>query len=649
MPVTPLPIDMTPGSETTAFLLAVDRYLSANPAAMEPEPDYIATRKGILKELNDLYDIHNSVCQKDERWPKLRRLPIAAIIRFLQWRHIIRVVDLCSYDAALIGEEKASVPHNKELPLCIYDESTGLYLISSKLLEKEALLLEPAMKYQDQKTLLHNLEVGADAVRPTRDPNLVPVANGIFDYRTKELLPFSPDYVFLSKSRIRYVHGAVNPIIHNDADGTDWDIESWMASLSDDPEIVDLLWKVAGACIRPGVSWDKAAFLYSTRGGNGKGTYCEFLRGLCGTTAKLSIADFQKNFSMEELISASAVIADENDVGLYIDRVSDFKAAVTGDVIQIDRKFKAPVSYRFQGFIVQCVNEILRVRDKTGSFARRLLYIPFDKCFVGEKKDALERKYIKHDYLRRTEVLEYALSRILEMDYDELPEPEACARLLHEHRLNNSPVFDFAEQILPECQWNLLPFTFLYDLYKSWFRENSPSGTICSARMFQIELLDILNSRDLGWHCPDKTQQHSSAGNMTGPEPLIMEYGLDTWKNPGYKGADPMKMCCPALKRVYRGITRKPAGPQPNGNGPQGPSDDPNDPGPDTQENLSQATQSLAQDTISGSATQAVQAQPVIGTIYHAQNTAMAANCNTGSPVGPIGTPTKKLEIADSG
>ena len=61
-------------------------------------------------------------------------------------------------------------------------------------------------------------------------------------------------------------------VIHNDDDGTDWDVVSWMNELSDDPEVVDLLWEVMGATIRPAVSWNKTAWFYSMSGNNGKGT-----------------------------------------------------------------------------------------------------------------------------------------------------------------------------------------------------------------------------------------------------------------------------------------------------------------------------------------------------------------------------------------
>ena len=58
--------------------------------------------------------------------------------------------------------------------------------------------------------------------------------------------------------------------------------------------------------------------------------------------------------------------------------------------------------------MVQCVNEMPRTKDKSESFYRRQIFIPFTKCYTG-----IERKYIKNDYLNRKDVLEYVLYKIL--------------------------------------------------------------------------------------------------------------------------------------------------------------------------------------------------------------------------------------------
>ena len=122
-------------------------------------------------------------------------------------------------------------------------------------------------------------------------------------------------------------------VIHNPNDNTDWDVESWMNESSDDPEIVTLLWEILGAIIRPNVRWNKSAWFYSTTGNNGKGTLCELMRQLCssGAYASIPIADFAKRFALEPLITACAIIVDENNVGEFIDKAGNLKAIITND------------------------------------------------------------------------------------------------------------------------------------------------------------------------------------------------------------------------------------------------------------------------------------------------------------------------------
>lgn len=128
--------------------------------------------------------------------------------------------------------------------------------------------------------------------------DLIAVNNGIFDYKTKQLLKFDPNKIFLSKSRVDYNPNAQNITIHNPDDNTKWDVESWMNELSNDPEIVNLLWEILGAIIRPNVKWDKSAWLYATDGNNGKGTLCTLMRNLCGegSYASIALSDFSKDF-----------------------------------------------------------------------------------------------------------------------------------------------------------------------------------------------------------------------------------------------------------------------------------------------------------------------------------------------------------------
>lgn len=355
--------------------------------------------------------------------------------------------------------------------LGIYQEDgpdKGIYISREKEIEKKISEFNPELTEVQIKQTMNILRIEADRVERCSDPDLIAVNNGIFNYKTKILEPFDSEKVFTAKCRVDYNPVASNITIHNPKDNTDWNVEDWIKELFDDDDIAECIWQIMGAIIRPNVRWNKAAWFVSEKGNNGKGTLCVLMRNLAGerTCAAIPLSDFGKDFMLEPLIHASSIITDENDVGTFIDKAANLKAIITNDVIQINRKFKTPIAYQFKGFMVQCVNEMPRTKDKSESFYRRQIFIPFTKCYTG-----IERKYIKNDYLNRKDVLEYVLYKILNMNYYEIKVPESCEKALEKYKTYNDPVRDFLLEVTSEACWDCFPSTLLFDMYKNWFKK----------------------------------------------------------------------------------------------------------------------------------------------------------------------------------
>ena len=441
--------------------------------------------------------------------------------------------------------------------LGIYQDTgpkAGLYETADKAFREPMRKLKPTITDREIAEAIHVLRDIAQRVGRTQERDLVPVNNGIFDYKTKQLIPYNPEYIFLAKAAIDYNSQAQNVVIQN-PDGTSWDVESWMASLSDDPAVVELLWQILGAVIRPFVRWGKCVMMYATTGNNGKGTLCELMRSLCGEGryASIPVENFGENFLLEKLPEVMAVIVDENNVGTYLDRAGPFKAAVTNDVIQINRKNKPAIPYQFWGVMVQCFNELPRIKDKSESIYRRCLFVPFDKCFTGS-----EKKYIKSDYLHRPEVLAYVMFKVLNMNYYEFSEPAVCKNILADYKVYNDPVRQWWNEVSDQLVWDLLPWEFLYALYKQWCKESNPSGKIASKRGFIDQMREIAE-KDAIWMCPyivdkdgrKKDKQISPRGRITCNEPLggNVGYGFDDWGR--WQGT------------TYRGLLRRVPTPRP--------------------------------------------------------------------------------------
>lgn len=500
-----------------------------------PHPDVV--KDDILTE------IRNAVKCANELLPKTDRVKIPQNLSHAQIADII----LQCYNIVLINMDDNEVDSDSETLLAIYDEQTGLYTFDENVIKRIARRYYYNASNRELNEVISYLKSYAPIVKRNTDANLVPLANGIFNYDTKELIPFSPEYVFVTKAVIGYNPTATNVVIHNDVDNTDWDVDSWMEAFYVEPEMQELLWQVVAATIRCNHPWGKTVWFLNTKGNNGKGTLCTMLRNICGekSTAAIPIVDFAKDFALEPLVYANRVIVDENDVGTFIDKAANFKAAITGDDLFVNRKGKVPVSIKFKGFIIQCCNELPRFKDKSSTLYRRLLIIPFEKSFEGK-----ERKYIKNDYLYRKEVLEYVVYKALNMNFSVLSEPEKCKNALNDFREANDPVKQFWEEFKDVFVWDILPHTFTYPLYKAWMKKNVPSGQLLGKHAFIESLKNVVDMDDDWCFTNKQTRVH---GQMDRTEFLIGEYDLIDWKNPFYRGGDISQVCTPKVKDKYEG------------------------------------------------------------------------------------------------
>lgn len=377
-----------------------------------------------------------------------------------------------------------------------------------------------------------------------QDQDLVAVNNGVFNVATQQLMDFDPSMVFLSKTFVDYDGAAENPVIDN-GDGTTWDVDSWIDSLSDSPGVPELLWQVASAVVRPQVPWDKGVWLVNPAGANGKGTYLQLLKNLCGPQGvawtTIPLEDFGRQFGLETLIGKSAILNDETRSDGYIDNISVLKAIITHDTVNVTRKNKVSVTYQAKVLLVQCTNDPPRVRDKTGSWLRRLLLIPFDKNF----RRMGDNPRIKADYVNRPEVLRYVLKKALSIRCYRFIEPEATKRLLRNYERDNDALLDFWEQYKDRFSWKLLPWDFLFDVYKGYCEQNGIQRSyMLGKRKFTSRINAIVDEGATDPSCRWASLHGKSRrpGNyMQQPEQIIIDMrecrSMDRWR-PHYSGND---------------------------------------------------------------------------------------------------------------
>ncbi len=103
--------------------------------------------------------------------------------------------------------------------------------------------------------------------------------------------------------------------------------------------------------------------------------------------------------------------------------------------------------------------------------------------------------------------------------------------------------------------WDLVPFRFLHDLYRAWFRETHPSGQGRERDRTRLLLREHL-AGSAEWEHKGSVAVRPKA-QMNEPELLIAQYGLQNWMNTSYTGTDPSKRSAPQLAVNYKGIVRR--------------------------------------------------------------------------------------------
>ena len=427
-------------------------------------------------------------------------------------------------------------------------DTFGTYIHASEFITKVLMAVNIANTQTFFKRTFELLIDLTKTITEFEDPNYIFVNNGIYNKTTNELLPFDPGYVSLSKIKTDYNVLATSPTIMNPDDGTVWTLDQWLSELVDnDPDRIKQLWQIISAALNPGRVYDKCVIFHSTVGNNGKGTLGQLIKNVIGGRnlyAALPIVGFSDRFRVAQLVGKICNIGDENPVGQYLDSIAQFKAAITGDDIQIEYKGRDAYPLQVRMLNIQMMNSSLLTKDKSESAYRRFLIVPFTHSFTG-----IERKYIKHDYMNRQEVKEYVLKKALEMpvvtDFIVTPENNAA---LYAQKVENNSVYEFMEDVYVDLQWGVLPIKFLYDLYVEWSSKYNLNGKPVKKSIFVDYVTNYLNERnDDAWEARTQQSEAISVGtSMDNDEPLITTYNLTSYFNTNYKGSDPK------LKRAFK-------------------------------------------------------------------------------------------------
>lgn len=212
----------------------------------------------------------------------------------------------------------------------------------------------------------------------------------------------------------------------------------WETFLNDvmdgDMDRVKLLQQWAGYLFTQDLR-EQRFLLCSGEGQNGKGVFFETIEKMVGRVncSHVTLANFGDKFALSATLGKVLNSSTESSKEIGAHAETTLKAFTAGDRLEFSRKFKSPINAVPTAKVMIATNELPRFADKTNGVWRRLLYVPFEKEYYGEK----ENKHL-------AEELEVELSGIFNWAMkgdttDGFIKPDKCKSAFKDYRRNTNP------------------------------------------------------------------------------------------------------------------------------------------------------------------------------------------------------------------
>ena len=261
--------------------------------------------------------------------------------------------------------------------LHLYDN--GIYISGQAEIEAKMIEHIPELNKSKRSEVLAYLDILIRENSAVSPPNFIAFRNGIYDIKTDELKPYSPDLIVTNKVPWDY-----NPNAECES------VDSVLNNIScNDTDIRALLEEMVGYTMYRRNELGKA-FILTGSGKNGKSTFLTMIKRMLGTH-NISVLDMKKlgdRFSTVMLFGKLANIGDDISDKFLAD-ASEFKKICTGEMI--DAEQKGQPKFQFEPYVKMMfsANSIPRIgkgRD-SGAVLRRLVIVPFNAVFDKSKSN----------------------------------------------------------------------------------------------------------------------------------------------------------------------------------------------------------------------------------------------------------------------
>ncbi|EPB8148750.1 DNA primase family protein [Clostridium perfringens] len=305
---------------------------------------------------------------------------------------------------------------------------------------------------------------------------LIAFNNGVYNIKTKQLLPHDYKYMFTSKSPIDYIEGADCPVFK----------QAIKDIMCNDYELISCVQEIFGNALINNTKAERAFFFIGV-GSNGKSFCSEILTEIIGmrNISNIQLSKFSEKFGIEGIVSKKLNIANENELGGAIS-TENLKALISGDTVNISRKFKESINYKSTIKLIFLLNTLPDTLDNTHGYYRKILIVPFNRVFKPEEMDKKLKEKVCNEL---SGVLNWCLEgadRLIQNDYI-FTESKEIQKITKAYKEEQNPVETYLNEVLIYEEDSSESKKDILDAYKDWLRYSviSAKGTDSPQRFWK--------------------------------------------------------------------------------------------------------------------------------------------------------------------
>lgn len=234
------------------------------------------------------------------------------------------------------------------------------------------------------------------------------------------------------------------------------------------PEAAEFLQEFAGYAITMSTRYETAIWLHGPPGG-GKSTFIAGLEAMLGSQCGvLGLSDIEtSNFGLTNLPGKTLVISTEQPAH-FIKSAHIVNALISGERINVDRKFRDPITFTSRCKIVWAMNELPRVDDKGAGIFRRVKLVHFP-AIDPAKRDPQVKEEIQQSGMAILNWALVGLKRLQERGRFDVPESIEAATELY--RVSNDITKAFVDDCCTVETTLREQAAALYSRYSDWCKE----------------------------------------------------------------------------------------------------------------------------------------------------------------------------------